>query len=196
MAVKWPTDKRDYERILRRERTRAGAAGFVLAIVAGVLAFLVLLAMPAKAQYTVKAEAPAIHQAEDGTYTNDLEKYPEAKPVELERGYAIRAEVQPGIHHWSAPAEPGNLHGRGEDTRSSEDAGGCVDVWGGTSSKLGGGTVCGVASEGPIVVDEQRVRRRGSIVTSTDTVVTQGGRELLRLRGRRAEHDPGRTVVE
>lgn len=184
----WPKNREHLERMITRERVRAGAVGFVLAFVFGALAFLALLAQPAHAQYTASAKPSTIHQTADGTYTNDLERYPEAKPVELKRGYAMRAEVQPGIHRWSAPAESG-----ARSAASGSDGDYCREVYAGNSSKGGGVTVCGRER---MVIDEQRVRRKGSLVTSTDVVITVDGQEVGRVRGRRAQHDPGQTVVE
>jgi hypothetical protein len=196
--MEWPKNREHLERMIRRERMRAGACGFVLAFVFGALVLLALIAQPAKAQYTVAAEKPAIHQTADGTYTNDLERYPDAKPVELKRGYAMRAEKQPGVHRWSGH-EPenlhssGNLHSRSEDTRNGEDSEYCRDVFVGNSAKYGGVTVCGRER---MEIDEQRVRRKGSLVTSTDVVIRVDGEEIGRVRGRRAQHDPGQTVKE
>jgi hypothetical protein len=52
------------------------------------------------------------------------------------------------------------------------------------------------AGEGPVVVQDVRVRRPGSAFTSTDTVITQDGRVLLVLRGDRHWANPSSDAWE
>jgi hypothetical protein len=48
-----------------------------------------------------------------------------------------------------------------------------------------------VAAEGPVVVEDVRVRADGSVVTHHDTVVRQGDRILMVVRGDRETYGPG-----
>jgi hypothetical protein len=48
-----------------------------------------------------------------------------------------------------------------------------------------------VAAEGPVVVEDVRVRADGSVVTHHDTVVRQGDRILMVVRGDRESYGPG-----
>jgi hypothetical protein len=50
--------------------------------------------------------------------------------------------------------------------------------------------------EGPVVVQDVRVRRPGTAFTSTDTVITQDGRVLLVLRGDRHSQNPSSDAWE
>lgn len=152
----------------------------------------VALAARAAEPVSVPSEKPSqyIWQTQDGTYTN----LPLTHGGKLEQFKPSRDRVTPVQrtavpHNWAAAAP--NLHSDSEDTAFGED---CRSVYVGSSNGRGGATeVCGRERA---VVFEERVRQKGSLVTSTDTVITVDGQELMRVRGRRAQHDPGRTVKE
>jgi hypothetical protein len=65
----------------------------------------------------------------------------------------------------------------------------CRTAW----LRAGGTTVCPGERA---VIEEQRVRRRGYIVTSTDTVLRVGNRELMRVRGHVAQSNPSKIKRE
>ena len=114
-----------------------------------------------------------------GVYTNRLEgnlddEHPRGSFNYVGGGYQNQLTL------WAAPA-PQFFYSRGVS---------CRQVYLASSARGGGTTVCGGERA---IIEEQRVRRRGSIVTSTDTVLTVGGREMIRIRGRSAEHDPSKA---
>lgn len=134
-----------------------------------------------------RSEKPSqfIWQAEDGTYTNLPVTHGAVKQFIPSRDRWTPVTHTSPVHQWPRATYVARAQGDGEDF--------CREVYLGRSTGGGGVTVCGTERA---VVFEQRVRRRHSLVTSTDTVLTVDGQEVMRVRGRRAQHDPGRTVVE
>jgi hypothetical protein len=155
--------------------------------------FLLALAVSARGEQpiTVPSEKPSqfIWVTPSGAYTN----LPMTRGAERQftpsrdRWTPVKRTATP--HVWAVAAPTGD---RITHTYAAGQVA-CRDVYLGGSSSGGAATVCG---DERATVEEQRVRQKGSLVTSTDTVLTVNGLEVMRVRGRRAEHDPSRTVVE
>jgi len=156
------------------------------------LLFMAALAVASRGEEYFQVPAvepsPGIWLAADGTYTNLPGLHGGGEQLSIP-DRITRSGPAPAITSFYPDVRHRGFH---QAAPTYDD---CVDVFvGSTAGRFAGGTVC--RGDGPIVVEEQRVRRRRSIVTTTDTVMMQDGRELARVRGRSAEHDPGRTIRE
>lgn len=162
-------------------------------------AFLFALALAASARgegaLIIADEKPSqfIWQTKDGTYTNLPMRHGDrvAKQFTPSRDRWTPVQRTAAVHSWAAAVKR-----RPEPSPApspSYSYAGCRDVYLGGISSGGGVTVCG---DERATVFEQRVRQKGSLVTSTDTVITVDGAEVMRVRGRRAQHDPSQTVIE
>jgi len=131
-------------------------------------------------------EAPSqfIWQAKDGTYTNLPLTHGDVKQVELTRDRLTPVKRTARPHDWAAAAPQARSGAGGGDDF-------CREVYLFSPARGGGVTVCGGERA---TVREQRVRRKGSLTTSTDTVITVDGAEVMRIQGRQWNTDPSETV--
>ncbi len=148
-----------------------------------------LFAFAAVAARSLESEKPSqfIWQTEDGTYTN----LPTTHGGQLRQFTPSRDRWTPVTHKAPVRQWPRATYVAERKAQGIEDF--CREVYLGSPARGGGVTVCGRERA---VIREERVRQRGSLVTSTDTVITVDGQELMRIRGRRAQHDPSDTVRE
>lgn len=102
----------------------------------------------------------------------------------LQRLRALNAELD-------APGAPGYAAG-GARVTSPAGAEMLVDVGDGLTVRVPETT----GDDGPVVVQDVRVRRPHSVFTSTDTVITQDGRVLLVVRGDRHSANPSADINE
>jgi hypothetical protein len=158
----------------------------------GIVAALFTFALAVAARGELPSEEPSqfIWQTADGTYTNlPITRGAERQFIpSRDRVTPVTRTAQP--HDWAAAVPTGDRIPRSYTVGTA----GCRSVYVGSTSRRSGGTV--VCGGERAVVSEERVRQKGSIVTSTDTVLRVDGEEVMRVRGRRAQHDPGRTEVE
>lgn len=143
-----------------------------------VFALLALsLAASARGDDIYTSEA-GIWQTESGVYTDMPHRY---------AGESKR--VVPSYKRWTPVVDSTPLRrwAASVAVRVAPSSRACVGVFLGNSAASGGATVCRGERA---VVRQERVRRRGSIVTTTDAVLLVGGREVMRIEGRSHEHDP------
>ena len=160
-------------RLGERRCPRVGLLGYLVPVLFSVVAFTV----------AAHGSDSNIWQMSDGTYTDMPERY----SGEAVRFTPSRDRLTPVMHQSSYKREWSTLAA----VRVVPGAERCVGVYLGNTVLSGGVAVCRGERA---VISQERVRRRGKIVTTTDTVLTVSGRELIRIRGRSAEHNPSRTV--
>ena len=153
----------------------------------GVLGYLVpvflMVAAVAVAAHGSGDGTTVIWQTEQGVYTDMPERYSgESKPW------------KPSRDRWTPMAYSRSRFKR--DLRSVVAAAGvrvvpgverCAGVYLGNTLVQGGVAVCRGERA---VIRRERVRRRGSMTTTTDTVLLVGGRELMRIEGKSYNHRP------
>ena len=157
----------------------------------GVLGYLVpVFLMVAAVAVAAHADGLDIWETSGGTYTGMPERYSgESKPWKPSRDRWTPVLYRPAkrlfqhrtsVRHWSAIAA----------VRVVPCVERCVGVYLGNTLVQGGAAVCRGERA---VIRRERVRRRGRITTTTDTVLLIGGREMMRIEGRSYNHTP-RTV--
>lgn len=152
----------------------------------GVLGYLVpvLFTVTAITVAVAHGDGLDIWKTEQGVYTDMPERYSgESKPW------------KPSRDRWTPMAAySGSSFKR--DLRSVVAAAGlrvvpgverCVGVYLGNTLVQGGAAVCRGERA---VIRRERVRRRGRITTTTDTVLLIGGKEVMRIEGPRYNHRP------
>jgi hypothetical protein len=129
-------------------------------------------------------DEPRIWKTERGIYTDMPERYAgESKPWKPTRDRLTPMKFRQEMANWTV----------GATVRVVPGVERCMGVFLGNTLAAGGASICRGERA---VIKRERVKRRGSITTTTDTVLTVGGREVMRIEGPRYDHRPRATRRE
>lgn len=165
----------------RRRRGRRSLAGYAVPALFSMLA----LSMAAQARGDdIYLKEHGIWKTQSDVYTNMPHRYAgEARRVEV--GYG---RWTPVVGSTSPRAVAAVVAVRVVPYSAERPL--CIGAFLGNALVSGGATVCRGERA---VVRQERVLRRGSIVTTTDTVLIVGKREVMRIQGSTHEHSPTKT---
>ena len=155
----------------------------------GVLGYLVPVVFSLTALTVAAAHGDGldIWKTEQGVYTDMPERYSgESKPWKPSRDRLTPVLYRPAkrlfqhrtsVRHWSVITAVRVVPGVER----------CAGVYLGNTLVQGGVAVCRGERA---VIRRERVKPRGSMTTTTDTVLLVGGRELMRIEGKSYNHRP------